>query len=546
MSLASSTSSNGIAKWKWSSVSLLVVFWGVCTFIVTISSFFQKEFINTEFLIPFQLITSLSGFLFSITILFYEKVKNSNLLWWIFYLINSILISSLMISVHWNQSMFLLLYLVNIVSAGLSLKSRGGLIVGLISLMGYMLSLIISSEEKLISHLFNISVNMISILMVSYLAGQLSYYLETLGIRLDLATKDIKKIKNLHELILSQIPSGVITIDEQDSIVQGNPKAKSILGNSIFKNENEWQKLYKKINESQKNQMGSIEFFMNNEVNERKTIRCQQADMILRTLDQESSNYIEENDLKGKILVFEDVSEIRKLEENLRNHEKLAAVGKLAAGIAHEIRNPLASISGSVQLLSMQAGTDEDKRLFNIVIRETDRLNLLITEFLDYAKPLPPPTDKICLTALLTEVLELVTYNKKMRTDIKQKRLWSRDFFIIGYKDKLKQALLNIIINAYQAMEKTENPELEVSIREENGELSLKIKDFGLGMNEETRKRIFEPFYTTKVQGTGLGLAVTHKIFEAHGASILVESETGKGTEFVIKIKEADTLKLMA
>jgi two-component system sensor histidine kinase PilS (NtrC family) len=167
---------------------------------------------------------------------------------------------------------------------------------------------------------------------------------------------------------------------------------------------------------------------------------------------------------------------------------------------------------------------------------------LLISEFLDYAKPLPKPTDRLSLTALIGEVLELISYNKKLRTDVKFECKLESEIFILGYKDKLKQAFLNIIMNAYQAMDKVENPFLQVSIGRDKGLAILRIKDSGCGMKEETRRRIFEPFYTTKSQGTGLGLAVTHKIFEGHGASIIVESAEGKGTEFVIKIKEADKL----
>ncbi len=532
-------------SWTWGALTLVVGFWGVCNFIVHISSFFQKEFFNTEFIIPFQLISALSSFAFSMGILFYDELKKASMYWWLLYIFNSMLISALMISVHWNQSMFLLLHMINIVGAGLTLKSRGSYLIGLLSLIGYNLSLLISNETRLIAHLFNISVNNMSLVMISVLSGQLSFYLDSLGIRLDLAHRDMKKIKNLHELILSQIPSGVITIDYEGHIVQGNSRAEEIIGPANYNDEKQWAKLYKNIKEAQKNQKGAIEFFIGKDRESRRTIRCQHADMIVSE-NEDFKGTPEESELRGEILVLEDVSEIRELEETLRNHEKLAAVGKLAAGIAHEIRNPLASISGSVQLLSMQAGTEEDKRLFNIVIRETDRLNLLISEFLDYAKPLPPPTDKVNLSSLMKEVLELITFNNKIRSDIKQTRLWSRDYYIFGYKDKLKQALLNIVINAYQAMEKVENPELQISISVDQGVISLRIRDSGSGMSEETKNRIFEPFYTTKSKGTGLGLAVTHKIFEAHGASIIVESEVGKGTEFVIKIKEADSLKLMA
>lgn len=527
-------------SWIWGGLTLNTIFWSVSVTIVILSSFFQREFFNSEFIIPFLVVGACNTFLYSITYLFKDKIKSSKLIWWLLYFVSSVLITLLMILITWNQSIFLILNLVNIIAAGLSLKSKGSYFVGFLSIIGYDFALLLSGQDRIISFLFHIVVNNTALVLIAILSGKLSNYLEALGFKLVSASRDFKKIKNLHELILSQIPTGVVTISQDGTIIHGNRRAEEILTPQLFHNKESWDKILKRLRHYKTIPSLFYDIPFETLDKERKIIRCHSSSIDFGP--SEESDSIDE----GEILVFEDVTAIKELEENLRNNEKLAAVGKLAAGIAHEIRNPLASISGSVQMLSVQAGNEEDKKLFNIVIRETDRLNLLISEFLDYAKPLPPPTERVGLISIISEVLEIVSYNKKLRNDIVQEKTWSSEVYIFGYKDKLKQAFLNIIINSYQAMDQTATPVLKVSVKQEEGIITLKIKDTGQGMKEETRSRIFEPFYTTKSKGTGLGLAVTHKILEAHGASIIVESEEGKGTEFVIKLKEADNLNLSA
>jgi len=518
---------NDERNWSWHAISLLIIFWFVSVSVIVASGFMQKEFFNPDIAIPFLGAGALGSIVLSFITLFYDFYKKNHHLWWVLYIFNALLISTILIKVNWNQSLFFLLYLINIIAVGLTLKSKGSYLIGLISLLGYNFAILSSYQSKLYIYLSSVVVNNISIILVSYLSGKLNDYFEVLGIRLDTARDDIRKIKNLHELILSKIPSGVLTIDNQGDLVQWNERAEEILSSTIFATKEGWSRLYQKIQSHSPNEWGKVEISIEEEGDQKKILRTQQAEIQFSDFED-----------KIKILVLEDVTRLREIEETLRNQEKLAAVGKLAAGIAHEIRNPLASISGSVQLLSTQAGSEENKKLFNIVIKETDRLNLLITEFLDYAKPLPPPTDQVKLIPLINEVLELLKLNPKLRKDVRVECFWQGEHNILGYKDKLKQAFLNIIINSYQALENSNAPSLIISLEREGQFVIIRIKDNGCGMKEETRKRIFEPFYTTKVRGTGLGLAVTHKIFESHGASIMVESEEGRGTEFVIKVKE--------
>jgi two-component system sensor histidine kinase PilS (NtrC family) len=207
-------------------------------------------------------------------------------------------------------------------------------------------------------------------------------------------------------------------------------------------------------------------------------------------------------------------------------------VGQLAAGIAHEIRNPLAGISGSIELLSQNPLSEDDKKLTKIILKEIDRLNHLITEFLEYSKP-ESALDfaKVDLQKLIEDVLVPL---RLRYPDVKFTIQAEGNAQILGSSDKLKQAFLNIIINGIEAVEKASQKDLSVSIRPQGQDVVVTVSDSGVGMSPDLIPQIFEPFKTTKSKGTGLGLAITHKILELHRAKIFVRSKPGLGSEFEI------------
>jgi two-component system sensor histidine kinase PilS (NtrC family) len=252
---------------------------------------------------------------------------------------------------------------------------------------------------------------------------------------------------------------------------------------------------------------------------------------IISTQTQE----IEEQNEKMTLYFVQDLTQQRQLESQVRQSEKLAAVGGLAAGIAHEIRNPLASISGSIELLGSQAQSEDDKTLMKIILKEIDRLNLLISDFLDYAKPEKNPVDFVSLQNLLTETLNLLEKDPRVQGKVRIQRDLQSSATILGDSQKLQQVLMNMLINAVQATEKISSPQVLVSLTESlDQQVLLRIKDNGCGMSEKTKSKLFEPFYTTKAKGTGLGLAMSHKILQSHRCRIVVESQEGLGTEFLL------------
>ncbi|SNB45840.1 nitrogen regulation protein NR(II) [Geobacter sp. DSM 9736] len=237
----------------------------------------------------------------------------------------------------------------------------------------------------------------------------------------------------------------------------------------------------------------------------------------------------------GVIVIFQDLTRLKRMEEELKKADRLSAIGQLAAHIAHEIRNPLASISGSVQLLAQEVAADANNgKLIDIVVRETDRLNKLIHDFLAYARPVKPDLRAMRLSELLSSV-ELL-----LRQDVRFAHVSIQvscdDHVIIEADcDQMEQVFWNLMVNAAEAMEYQGT--IKITVKQDAvGSVTISVSDTGCGMDRSEMNRVFEPFFTSKKKGTGLGLATVYRIIEAHGGTITVESSKGKGSVFTVNL----------
>lgn len=240
----------------------------------------------------------------------------------------------------------------------------------------------------------------------------------------------------------------------------------------------------------------------------------------------------------GRVVNFTDLTELRRLEDAARRNERLATVGQLAAGVAHEIRNPLASISGSIELLSQSSpASDDDRALMAIVLREIERLNQLITELLEYASPRPRELAEVDAAVLLDDVAAV----------LRQDRSWgpvtiavetARPLTLTVDASKLRQVVWNLARNACEAAAAAGGHVTMRGDRDGDG-VRLQVIDDGAGIGREHLAHIFDPFYTTKRRGTGLGLATCHAIVAEHGGAIDVDSEPGRGTTFTVRLPRA-------
>lgn len=501
--------------WSFWVPAVLVAVYAIVLVAALVGPFFQKEFFNPTILLPLYSVVAAVEMLLAIFLWKWQEWKENKNIFWILFVANVFFVTALITLTGSMNSVFFLVYLINIIGAGILLQSEGSFWVAALSSVGFNISVLLGPEVKSMNFLFFLALNNVSFFVVSAISGSLSDELLALGAKLSRASTDLKKLRNINELVLENMPSAVVALNHQGKMIPFNSKFSEIAGDDAIG----------EILKSSDSFVEEREIRFQDKIKGRRYLRVKERQL-------------NGDDILSRVYILDDVTEIRNYEWRMREQEKLAAVGKLATGIAHEIRNPLASISGCVQMLSQQASQPEDQKLFNIVIKETDRLNDLISEFLDYAKPLPKPTDVVAIKTILNEVLELNKHNQKLNQSVQLTLDLVVDGKIYGYRDKLKQAVMNIIINAYQAMEKSSQPALNIKLMEKDQSIVLSIKDSGSGMNQEVQKRLFEPFFTTKSRGTGLGLAVTHKILEAHGASILVESEIDKGTEFVIQFSK--------
>ncbi|QDK37355.1 PAS domain-containing sensor histidine kinase [Bdellovibrio sp. NC01] len=514
---------NGLAV-EFARVSLFVLILGVSL----VSTLVQGSFINWVVLGPFYAILTLALGLHIVWIAKWNQLIERPRLLFAGFVLDSFFISLLIYYFGVNQSLFLFLHLVNILLAGIACRGVGALTLSLFTSIFFTAAALFSPEMKALNFFFLLVLNNVAFFSVAGLAGYLSEQLQSVGKELKKTGASLRSAQELNQVLIANIPSGMTSFTDNGEIIQANSSASAILEKENLTQTN-WFELFPEAKATENSLFKADVRYAPSVDQEPKTLGM--------TISKVYSPELQSN---VSIALFDDLTKVRQLEYAARQNEKLAAVGGLAAGIAHEIRNPLAGISGSIEMLTQTVTNDDDKKLMKIVLREIDRLNNLITEFLDYARPETPPTDKVDLSPLMNEVLDAIKADNKLRADIEQVRELGSELVILGRRDKLKQVFLNIVLNSYQAMGEAKEPRLIVKAMKAQDKVEVRIRDTGCGMSETTKKKMFEPFHTTKPKGTGLGLAVTHKILEGHGAQVFVESEQGVGTEFILTFPKAN------
>jgi two-component system sensor histidine kinase HydH len=220
----------------------------------------------------------------------------------------------------------------------------------------------------------------------------------------------------------------------------------------------------------------------------------------------------------------------RRANESLRRAERLKTLGEMAAGMAHEVKNPLAAIRCSAQMLTGRL-SGKEAELAQIVVNEVDRLNRVVNEFLDYARPAPLKREPVLLSALLDSCLELLAPVVKQAGVAVRRAYPEHEHQVDADPGRLRQVFLNLLLNAAQATGTTEgNREVVLELGQEGGSTLLSIRDTGPGISPDKLRQVFEPFYSTKPGGTGLGLPIAQRIVTEHGGRLLIESTSGKGT----------------
>ena len=340
---------------------------------------------------------------------------------------------------------------------------------------------------------------------------------------------DYDELERLNQEILSNMNSGLMVVNPAGRIRLFNNSASKITGLKL-------KDVYNRPIEVIFPEFDGIELDRDEKV-ERGELLYQKGQTTSLTLGYSASKVVDRNsESLGMLVAFQDLTEFKALEEQLKRADRLAAVGRLASGLAHEIRNPLASISGSIQLLlENKTVRDEDRHLMNIVVKEADRLSLLLSDFLNFARPAPLQKEEIDLAALIDELVALLQASGQLEA-VSVEKNYLRPVQAVVDAQKMHQVLWDLLLNAVEAV--GDEGTVRVSIHPEAGEIL--IEDTGSGIHEEDQDKLFEPFYTTKDKGTGLGLANVYANIEAHKGRIYVEpSNNLGGARFIIELPKS-------
>ncbi|MDQ3281887.1 MAG: ATP-binding protein [Acidobacteriota bacterium] len=446
------------------------------------------------------------------------------------------------------DSPFSFLYLVSIITASMLLYRRGGLLAAsaAVILYGFLVDLMYynvlpTPEQSLFlpvawtaSRLYyNMAANFSGFYATALLTSYLSEQLQRTSLELDANRQNLAELRALNQNVVESIPSGLVTVSSFGVASFVNPagahilqsESAAIVGRHItelgFFTGDEWNAVREEL------ARGEV---VRREIDElplagRRSIGF--AVSPLSTLDGKASGYT---------LIFQDLTEMKKLEAELRLKDRMAAVGELSAGIAHEIRNPLAAIAGSVQVLKgSQSLTSQEQRLMSIVLKESERLNKSISDFLRFVRPQERRALEFDVAASLAETLDLLQNSPELQQSHHIRReIDPPSYQLVGDADQIRQVFWNIARNAVQAM--PHGGTLTVHTLTADGAYHIIFSDNGRGMSEADLQRLFQPFRTNFPSGTGLGMAISYRIVQEHGGKIDVTSREGEGTSITVSL----------
>lgn len=437
------------------------------------------------------------------------------------------------------DTMFNLLYFLVIIVASILLPRYWAYVAAAVSFIFYggltelcyfgkLPSFQISPRGDLNSLTFVVLSNLAGYLGVAYLASLLAAKLRQAGRELQDKSGELLGLQALHESVVHSIRSGLITTDLEYRITLMNGHGQKLL-------ERTTSSVYgRHISELFVDRLPNLESdSAQGEVRGLTPAGLEKTFGVTVT-----ALSVPEHGTIGYLYTFEDRTELRRLEREVRLRDRLAAVGRLAAGIAHEIRNPLASIAGSIKMLSHLAPfNDDQKTLAEIITRESSRLNDIITDFLAYSREKSYKFARQDLLALLEDTLLLMENRSQSRQWKIVRRYETQQAFAAVDGDRMKQVFWNLLSNAVRAIEGKGT--ITVSVRPHAEYWRLSIADTGPGVPAQLADKIFEPFQSQFEGGTGLGLAIVYQIVQAHGAKIRVQGAPGGGAEFLVELLNA-------
>ncbi len=494
--------------------------------------------------IPWYAFYLLIALLYTTTLLFFGslyfgKIPEGGITRFLYFLIATdiLIITGMIYLTGGGTSPFSPLYFLAVLEGGAILERRGGIMTASMSSISY--GILINLEYYLIIpplypqylyeslYLFyKLFLTILSLFLAGYLTGFLAEEVSKRSRLLSKTREEYSRLEAFSRNVLQSLQSGLITVDLKGRITFINAAGEQILG----------LKRASIRNLSLLDIFPEIESYLSGERAQRVEVNYTKDPFTKLQLGLSFYPLRDHRgELSGKVVIFQDLTKMKDMEESVKRSERLASVGQLAAGIAHEIRNPLASISGAIQLLREEEFSNPHaQRLMEIIVTESNRLNRLINEFLLYAQPPKATKKKVELDKVVEDTLEIFFRTPQWNYGIRLIKEIEKGIVVECDPQQMQQVLWNLLINAVEAMEG--KGVLKVGLRKEpaDNKVILRVTDTGKGIPPDKVERIFDPFFTTKERGTGLGLSIVHKIIEQHRGTITVLSKVGEGTTFNI------------
>ncbi len=561
-----------LGKIKWLMVLrlLFATFLLVATVVVQARAY--PSFSNTS-LASLYILTGVIYFLTLCYALLLDRIKKYVLFSYVQFVFDVLFVTALIYVTGGIESIFSFMYILTIINAAIMLYRRGGLLIASASSIGYgsLLDLqyfgIIHPYYTRASELmtytigyyfYTLLMNIAAFYLVAFLSSYLAEELRRSSVKLKAKQYDLDQLELLNRNIVQSINTGLITLNNQLEISYINPAVEQISGFGYRDLEGiHIGDIFPKIvpylsisdrrgdNDDMPQPQKGIDVDFDRRDGSRLHLGFSQS--ILKDPG---------GDEIGLILILQDLTEFRQMQEQVRRMDRLAVAGELAAGIAHEIKNPLASLSGSIQMLRDEVDFGPmQQRLMDITMREAERLNALVNEFLLFSRPEKAVDRSVEVNEVIEDTLEMLKNSPELSRPIRIEKTLSKNLWVLIDSQRLQQVIWNLVLNAVQEMKNSGCLSVATAIRTQRGSgdaprdyardrqeklAEISISDTGPGILPENQGKVFDPFFTTKDQGTGLGLTIVHRIVENYDGKIFLDSDGRSGTTFTLHFPLAE------
>ncbi len=495
---------------------------------LTITLLFSREERDTLVMYGYPLMIAVAMIMTVVFALWYRTGRYKTILRYSQILFDTLFISLAILFTGGIDSPFVFLYPVFIIAACLQAGRRGGTVGAILSTLSFgAIAFFTRSPVTPSSELAKIFfLNMAAFSATAYLGRELVKQMSRAKEELIATAQHLQRSQEIQQYLADSIEAGIVVEDGEGKVILWNETAEKITGTSRSK------ALGKRL----KDILPSFDTVSHHRAAKRFEMELQSQDGEIRIIGM---SWFDLKDAKGeslgKGLIFQDITEEKQKSAYYQRIDRLVALGEMAAGLAHEIRNPLASISGVAQFIKEQGLVDQQgEKLLELMVRECDRLSHITENFLQYARPAKGERDRFRISKEIGEVVELIKKRKGLppatvKFEIDQELEISVD------RAQFRQVVHNCLLNAFQALP-SDGGEVSLKASIQGERLELIISDNGKGIPEKQKDRIFDPFFTTKQDGTGLGLSIVHNILISWGGEIEVASKEGEGTTVKISM----------